>query len=446
MNAIVQLRHDRPVDWAGAAAQRVLVMCHSHPKLTNGGTEISAYALFEGLRASGVKAWFLGCSRRASDKRLGAGITQPFGEDEYLYTSSDPDGFVLANRDPRYPRLLAELLEELRPTVVHAHHYMTLGSETFAIIRRVCPQAKLVLTFHEFLAVCNSDGQMVKAGSSRPCEQETAADCAACFPARSPGDFLLRKRYLQSLLDEVDAFVAPSHFLAERYVTWGLPASKVRIIENVPVASVASDAARPTDGSMAATLRVGFFGQISPLKGVPLLLRAARRLAELGMSSIVIDIFGDYSNQPQEVQAALAAALRDCGHNVVYRGTYRNAEVVGLMQSVDVVVVPSIWWENSPVVIQEALRSRRPVVCSDIGGMAEKVRPGLDGLHFRAGDAVSLAQVLIRLSEQSGLLEQLRKTLAIPMSHAAAMANHRVLYRELHPDRGPLDQQQAVTV
>ena len=56
------------------------------------------------------------------------------------------------------------------------------------------------------------------------------------------------------------------------------------------------------------------------------------------------------------------------------------------MAEIDWVVVPSIWWENSPLVIQEAFLHGRPVICSDIGGMAEKVRHGVDGLHFRVGD------------------------------------------------------------
>ena len=55
-------------------------------------------------------------------------------------------------------------------------------------------------------------------------------------------------------------------------------------------------------------------------------------------------------------------------------------------------MVPSIWWENSPLVIQEAFFHRRPVICSDVGGMAEKVTDGVDGIHFRVGDAFSLAR------------------------------------------------------
>ena len=64
------------------------------------------------------------------------------------------------------------------------------------------------------------------------------------------------------------------------------------------------------------------------------------------------------------------------------------------MATVDWIVMPSIWWENSPVVIQEASCIGRPPIVSDIGGMAEKVRDGVDGLHFRAGSPEDLADRL----------------------------------------------------
>ncbi len=406
--------------------QRVLVMSHSHPAVTHGGAEISAFALFEGLRGAGVSACFLGCSHRPAHARLGTALAQPFGADEYLYAPGTFDHFTFANRDPRFAFHLAELLQRLQPTIVHAHHYTTLGSEIFAIIRRIRPQAKLVLSLHEYLAICNNYGQMVTAGDFRLCDEENPSRCADCFPARTPGDFLLRKRYLLSLFDEVDCFVSPSRFLAERYAAWGLDAEKIRVLGNVP-----ADCADPAPTRVRTPgLRVGFFGQISPLKGISVLIDAARRLEALGARTIVIDIFGDYSNQPAEFQATMRTVLAAAGPNVAYHGPYRNAEVGRLMRSVDAVVVPSIWWENAPVVIQEALRCRTPVICSDIGGMAETVRPELDGLHFRVGDADSLCQAIIRLGEP-GLLERLRETIAVPIGHAEAVARHLQLYREL---------------
>jgi glycosyltransferase involved in cell wall biosynthesis len=84
------------------------------------------------------------------------------------------------------------------------------------------------------------------------------------------------------------------------------------------------------------------------------------------------------------------------------------------MRSVHAVLVPSIWWENSPLVIQEALLNRRPVICSDIGGMAEKVRFGLDGFHFQAGSAYSLAMLLRGLAAEPQRLLALQQTMAVP--------------------------------
>jgi glycosyltransferase involved in cell wall biosynthesis len=101
------------------------------------------------------------------------------------------------------------------------------------------------------------------------------------------------------------------------------------------------------------------------------------------------------------------------------------------MESVDWVVVPSIWWENSPLVIQEAFLYGRPVICSDIGGMAEKVTDGKNGLHFRTGDPASLAQVIQRAVSSPALWDELR--LGVPRVYTLNEQVSRLtkLYREL---------------
>jgi glycosyltransferase involved in cell wall biosynthesis len=101
------------------------------------------------------------------------------------------------------------------------------------------------------------------------------------------------------------------------------------------------------------------------------------------------------------------------------------------MQAVDVVLIPSIWWENSPVVIQEALRNRRPIVCSDIGGMAENVRDGLDGLHFPVGNSVALASLLMKLVKTPSKLTALAATMQTPPSVERTTARYARLYASL---------------
>jgi glycosyltransferase involved in cell wall biosynthesis len=107
--------------------------------------------------------------------------------------------------------------------------------------------------------------------------------------------------------------------------------------------------------------------------------------------------------QPQEFQDEFAELLEASGDSVEMVGRYDFDQLGSLMENVDWVIVPSRWWENSPLVIQEAFMHGRPVICSDIGGMAEKVTDGVDGLHFRAGDPEAMvARVLVALEAFAG--------------------------------------------
>jgi glycosyltransferase involved in cell wall biosynthesis len=101
-------------------------------------------------------------------------------------------------------------------------------------------------------------------------------------------------------------------------------------------------------------------------------------------------------------------------------------------------VVPSRWWENSPLVIQEAFIHGRPVICSDVGGMAEKVRDGVDGMHFRVGNASSLASVLERGITTPGLWERLRDGSTGVYGMDDHIASLRQLYGELQEQRATL--------
>ncbi len=454
---------------------RVLVMTHSHPKLTRGGAEISAFTLFRELKARGAQTWLLGCSSPKSEARLGATLTQPYGPDDYVYHPNAPfDYFKFANPDPQFPKVIEELVAELKPDIVHTHHFVRFGVEMFAAIRRGWPQARIVLSLHEYLAICNHHGQMMKTGSFRLCEQESTAACAACFPQYGQRDFFLRKRYLQMFFEDVDLFVSPSHFLAQRFRDWGLPDAKLAVLENMPPERAGSpfaerwdDAAapapvaaqpasrmtapmfapvsastrrepasgdgrrrRPVPGRM---IRIGFFGQMSPLKGITVLMDAARRLTVMGIDNLEIDIYGDYSSQPVEFQKVVTEALEQASENVVFHGAYDNAQVNALMQRIDAMVIPSTWWENSPVVIQEAFTNGKPVICSNIGGMAEKIVHGVNGLHFEVSRPASLAEALAGLATEPGLLAALTAGVRPPPTARQMLDAHLDLYASVLP-------------
>lgn len=408
----------------------ILVASHSHPQFTRGGAEIAAYELFRDLRRRpDFDAWFMGCAREDSGRRLGATFSQPFCEREYLYAAGIFDWFKFSNPDPGFPAEFRTLLQQLRPRVVHFHHYVNFGLEAFLHVRETLPDCRIVLTLHEYLALCHHYGQMVTRNEHRLCYEASSAHCSRCYSDIAPSDFFLRKLYIDRFFELVDHFIAPSEFLAERYITWGLPRNRISVVENViagPVQARTAARREPDD-----PLRVGFFGQISSLKGINVLLDAAEILEERRERSIVFDIHGHYAGQPPEFQADFLARLPKLGRNVRYHGAYDQRRVDELMRRSDLVLLPSIWWENSPVVIQEALRNRRPVVCSDIGGMAEKVRDGIDGFHFPAGDSLALASLLLRLARSPDEFSNVEKSMAKPALPGDIVARHVRIYQSL---------------
>ena len=336
----------------------------------------------------------------------------------------------MSNLDTDFPRELRQLLEALQPHIVHFHHYVNFGIEAFHLVRDALPDSRIVLTLHDYAALCHHGGQMVTNPGRSLCYESEPLRCSGCFKDITPSDFFLRKLYIQRFFDLVDHFVAPSVFLAERYAAWGIAEERITVIENLipPPMHGQHGAARHEAGKQ---FRVGFFGQVSRSKGIDVLLDAAAILEERGAKEVVVEIFGDHADQAQDFQTEFAVRLARAARNVRFHGPYDQSRVDQLMQAVDVVVVPSVWWENSPVVIQEALRNRCPIVCSDIGGMAEKVRDGVDGVHFPAGNASALAALLLSLATTPKTLSNLRTTLQLPPSDEQVVADHTQLYEAL---------------
>jgi glycosyltransferase involved in cell wall biosynthesis len=112
--------------------------------------------------------------------------------------------------------------------------------------------------------------------------------------------------------------------------------------------------------------------------------------------------------QTAEFQQDIGKLLEETARLTTLVGPYDQTDLARRMATVDWVVIPSTWWENSPLVIQEAFMCGRPVICSDIGGMAENVKNGVNSLHFKANDPANLAATLRYAVETPGLWEKLR--------------------------------------
>jgi glycosyltransferase involved in cell wall biosynthesis len=407
-----------------AARQRILSISHGHPDFSLGGGEMAAYQLHKAYCAhEGVEAaWFL--ARHGDEGATGAIRTRREGE--YLWDQGMGNWFLFkaANLDSTLRRF-RELIETLRPTLVHFHHYLHIGLEALRVIRQVDPSIRIVMTLHELQAICFHDGQMVKKGSLRLCERESADDCRGCFPDIPREGFWLRKQFIQRHFSLVDHFVSPSRFLKERYVAWGLPAEKISIIENGQPAFAPLPARELPKGGRRN--RFAFFGQINPYKGVDVLIEALAGMSEEERARVRVEIHGANLEQQapefREKIERLRAPLIEEG-SLRWVGPYTRAELPRRLARIDWVLVPSIWWENSPMIIQEAFVHGRPVICSGIGGMAEKVSDGVDGLHVDVGNRLDWADTLLRAADDTALWDRLRAGIEAPLGFSECAEAH----------------------
>jgi glycosyltransferase involved in cell wall biosynthesis len=372
---------------------RVVVVSHGHPDESPAGGEHAAYELFKALRVlPGYEPFFIARTtvRRHATTAFAACEGRP---DEALVHSDQIDWFIHSLQSSEQIGDWELLLRRLRPDVVHFHHYIGLGVELIALVKRVLPSCRIIVTFHEFQAICHHHGQMVRVDNHSLCDRPGAMRCAECFPERSPSDFAMRRLYLLSHFEKADWFVAPSSFLRDRYVHWGLAAERIVVIENY-LPQMTRIAPRPLPPGRFRD-RFAYFGTVGVFKGIRVLVEGFERFlaTDIGREAELV-IHGIRGFAPDDFWKWFENALERNYGRIMWMQGYRREELPELMADVDWVVVPSIWWENSPLVIQEAKMIGRPIICSGIGGMKEKVRDQEDGLFFRASNCASLASAL----------------------------------------------------
>jgi glycosyltransferase involved in cell wall biosynthesis len=200
----------------------------------------------------------------------------------------------------------------------------------------------------------------------------------------------------------VDLFLAPSRFLRQRFLEeWDLDPAR---IEHLPFGFDRARFGGPRTPAADGRLRVGFLGTLAPIKGPHVLLEAWSRLPAALRARGRLAVRGPSRGGP-DYEARLLALARASGAELP--GPLARDDVAPFLLATDLLVVPSLWFENSPLAIQEAIACRTPLLVSDLGGMRELVEPGVNGLRFPPGDVAALAQHLAAALERSAGLERL---------------------------------------
>lgn len=397
---------------------RILQIAHDHPDWTLGGTEILAHGLTRALgERPGVSARFLAASTSLQRPEGLPGALGVQGQDLTLHTGAY-DRFGMTRLDGTgWLAALAAVVARLRPEVIHLHGLDRIGAESVLALRRLAPRARIVLTLHDYQLICANDGLTLGRDGAR-C---ACAQGGACVPELGAARHALRRAHLLALLENVDAFIAPSRFLRDRFIAWGIAAERIALLPNA-----VAPAPRAPDRPRARRDRFAFFGAIAAHKGVLVLLEAAALLREAG-TELRLALHGGLNHPEPAFAAAFAAGLTAARPLARHLGPYAPAEVGRLMAEADWIVIPSVWPENAPLVALEARAAGRPVICSDIGGLPELVP---DGLRVPSGDAAALAETMLAAAADPGLWA--RCTPAVPQDDYPAFVDaHLALYRRL---------------
>jgi glycosyltransferase involved in cell wall biosynthesis len=421
-----------------AAKTKILLISLFHPELVRGGAQQIAYELFEGLQArDDVEPVFLASidNKFPALYKSGAKITGFDGRpNEFLFLSRDYDYWWHKTSSPPHLEALEEFLLQIAPDVVHVHHFLTLGIDVLTLIRRVLPACRLVFTFHEFLGICAADGHMVRKTDRSLCDHASQVRCHQCFPERSPEQFLMRKMWFSRHFENVDAFTCPGKFMVEHFTRWGIPRDKISHVTNGQRDYAVGGRLPPASPGRN---RFGFFGQYVDVKGVQIILRAVALLRAEGFTDFAVELNGDnlrYASETvrHEFETFLAAeaALAVQDRIVVNRGSYQVAQLAGRMACVDWCIVPSIWWESFGLVISEAWMFGRPVICSNVGGMAERNRHDVFALQFQMGDPRALAETIRRACSEEGLWDRLAAALPTPPTRDTMVEGYLEVYRD----------------
>jgi glycosyltransferase involved in cell wall biosynthesis len=212
-----------------------------------------------------------------------------------------------------------------------------------------------------------------------------------------------RNSYIREICSKIDLFVSPSQFLKRKFVEFGIAEDKIVFI----LYGFNLNNFQDMHKKVSRKLRFGFAGNILPAKGLHILIDTFNKIKK---ENIELRIYGKESSY-KSILASYFNNIKKMAknNNIKFMGGFENKDIAKIFAEIDVLIVPSIWHENSPLVIQEAFAAKTPVIASNIGGIPEFINNGVNGLLFNPGDVNDLKEKIEYIIENRELIERLKK-------------------------------------
>lgn len=398
---------------------KILKVIHGYPMRYNAGSEVYSQMLCHGLT-------------ERNDVHVFTREENAFLPDASLRLEHDKDKPDITIHVVNNPRLkdryrsaqideqFATVLDKIKPEIVHVGHLNHLS--TSLLHEAKARNIPIVFTLHDYWLMCPR-GQFMQMFPDNPnnlwasCSGQEDSKCAKRCYARyfsgAPDEYQSdlsywtdwvgrRMQHIREMVGLVDLFIAPARYLRNRYRDqFDIPDSKMVYLDY----GFAHERLKGRSRCAEEPFTFGYIGTHIPAKGIHDLIRAFGLLE----GNAKLRIWGRQRGQETEALKSIVKTMpSDIADRIEWRPEYRNQEIVtDVFNRCDAIVVPSVWVENSPLVIHEAQQVRVPVITADAGGMAEYVQDGVNGLLFEHRSYASLADKMQYFVDKPELASEL---------------------------------------
>jgi len=404
---------------------RILLAVHQFFPGFHAGTETLTRRTAEELQRRGHQVWVLTAGPHEPEQPTWR--RERWQGLDLIRFNPPPEASILSSGveqsywRPELEQPFSALLQELGPDVLHLFH---LRRHTLSLVKAAkCCGVPLLASLTDYWMACPT-GQL-QFPEQLPCAgpRTDGANCVQHLAGRvapplgwMPQSFwrlvmavlrplskgpiaTLRSRpaAMAEALSSCEYVLVPSALMWRTFGQLGFATQHFQLCPyGIALDGLAEQLPRqPWAGSQERPLRIGFIGSINRAKGAHVLLEALTLLGP--MTTLELVLYGNPSDD--STYAAQLKQLADPMPQVRWGGVFGSEQVFAVLAQLDLLVVPSLWRENAPLIVLQALASGLPLLLSDVEGMADQVQPGTNALLFPPGNSCALAGLIQQLEE-----------------------------------------------
>jgi glycosyltransferase involved in cell wall biosynthesis len=320
--------------------------------------------------------------------------------------------------DKGMEKVLTSVLEENSFDIIHVCHPMRTGTIVKVAKKFHIP---LVLTLTDFWLMCPRGIASTPQGNLCNGSTDGKQCIAECYgPVWADK---IHRRFIDAtrVFSLADRVVFPTTFLRDMFSRKMFSGRSELIRFGNDYRYVQVNAKRYHDKSKVT---LGFLSSLLPHKGTHILVKA---FICANQENLALKIYGDPAH---DTEFCRQLKNLSANHRIEFLGRYSNDDMGEILQDLDIVVLPSLWWENTPLVMLRALAHKVPVIVSDFPGMTEVVQDGINGFVFRPGDTGDLQEILTKIGENPALLNEIKNNISYSKRIEEEAFEYEVLYHD----------------